>query len=86
MPYIKAHRRKQFAKLIEAASSVSTRTTSAELDFVFTMLCRRFLGFTPDFDRMNSLTGVLDNVKDEFRRRRLHPYEDRKRKENGDTW
>ena len=35
---------------------------------------------------LNEIVGVLEQVKDEFQRRVVHPYEDKKRMENGDVY
>lgn len=61
--------------------------TVGELDYALTVLCLQYIGDYPyTFERLNSIVGVLDNVKDEFRRRVLHPYENLKCAENGDVY
>lgn len=38
------------------------------------------------FEHANAIVGVLENVKTEFQRRFLFPYEDMKREQNGDVF
>ena len=61
--------------------------TVGELDYVLTIHVLRYLSHQMiSFTTLNGIVGTLDNVKDEFRRRILHPYEDLKRAENGDVY
>ena len=83
MPHIDPGRRKRYAKLVKQMVVVSKFTESGDLAFLVAQLVNRFVGVTPDFERQNAAVGVLDNVKDEFKRLRLWPYEDRKIKDNG---
>lgn len=81
MPYI-ANQERRLALL-----GGSLPLTVGELDYALTVLCLQYIGEYPyTFEKLNSIVGVLDNVKDEFRRRILHPYEDLKRVENGDVF
>ena len=58
-----------------------------ELDYQLTMCVIEYLNRTGhNFLVMNSIVGVLDNVKNEFQRRIMHPYEDKKKELNGDVY
>ena len=83
MPHVDQGRRKRYAKLVKQMVVISRHTESGDLAFVIAQLINRFVGFSPDFERHNAVVGVLDNIKDEFKRLSLWPYEDRKIKDNG---
>lgn len=58
-----------------------------ELNYVITQHCIEFLdryGF--DYAGINAVVGVLECVKQEFYRRIASPYEEQKRKDNGDVY
>jgi len=60
---------------------------TGELDYKLTMCILDYLrhgGYC--FSTMNEIVGVLDNVKHEFQRRVMDPYEDSKRVANGDVY
>ena len=81
MPYIQNKERRL------ALLGGSLPLTVGELDYALTVLCLQYIGEYPyTFEKLNSIVGVLDNVKDEFRRRVLHPYENLKCAENGDVY
>lgn len=92
MPYIKKHERKQFTKgLKEIRDAISDYEISpGQLNYLIYNLCLFYLddkgmnnGAT--YTILNDIVGVLDNVKFEFQRRKLSPYEDKKIKDNGDV-
>ena len=61
--------------------------TSGELNYQLTMVVVSYLlskGLC--YDTCNDIAGALSNCLDEFRRRVQHPYEDKKRAENGDVY
>ncbi len=61
--------------------------TSGELNFLITSIILTYLlDKGVGYDTMNSITGALEQVKDEFQRRVVHPYEDSKKVENGDLY
>ena len=79
MPYIKAEDRIKVA--------VRGAFTPGELAYLITLDVLAYANTVPpNFETYNAIVGVLDNVKDEFKRRILNPYEDQKRKENGDVF
>ncbi len=65
--------------------------TPAELNYTITMLIDEYLddpefGEVPDYERLNSVVGVVECVKLEFYTRLVAAYENRKLKENGDVY
>lgn len=81
MPYIKGEERRQELR------AGALPETVGELDYLLTVHVLRYLEHQAiSFTTLNSIVGVLDNVKDEFRRRILHPYENLKCAENGDVY
>jgi hypothetical protein len=92
MPYIKANERDWFddaideivTKLIEDDQRVSR---TGLLNYIFTSILVKYMdgcgGIT--YDRLNSLMGVLECVKQELYRRQAAPYEDEKILDNGDV-
>jgi hypothetical protein len=59
--------------------------TSGELNYVITRLLLDRAS-QPNYERLNSLMGVLECAKQEFYRRAVAPYENIKIKENGDVY
>lgn len=57
-----------------------------EGDFAYTVyrLMLMFSGNKTNFTTISSVVGVVECVIDEYKRRILHPYEDKKRQDNGD--
>ena len=81
MPYIPKVRRSAIEVLGE------TPTTAGELNFVLTRLVLRYLRLKgKSYATFNDIVGALEQAKDEFQRRVVHPYEDQKIKENGDVY
>lgn len=62
--------------------------TEGELNYVITKLCHIFnskFGMLK-YARLNTIIGVLECAKQEFYRRIISNYEDKKAKENGDVF
>lgn len=80
MPYITEHERLRGA--------YANPANPGELAFSLTQTIRFYLQARAlyNFEDYNAVVGVLDNVKDEFKRRVLNPYEDRKIVQNGDVY
>ena len=78
MPYIDPDRR-------EAIDSGETADTPGELAYILYSACLYYLDTREtNFVVLNDIVGVLDNVKMEFIRQEVVPYEDKKMLENGD--
>ena len=93
MPYItkehKEHIDQELDRLIFRLESIDAG--EGDIAYTLTRIVDYFYGVTignrpSNFSIMSAGIGVLDCVKEEFRRRRLNPYEDAKIKENGDVF
>jgi hypothetical protein len=78
MPYIKQEHRERVADGVGPFNS-------GELNYTITKLCIDYL-VERDYDEFNEVVGVLECVKQEFYRRMVAPYEDKKIEENGDVY
>jgi hypothetical protein len=76
MPYIKQEDRSRAQHSPE---------TAGELNYALTMLCKKFLGKMPNYQRFNDAIGALEGCKLELYRRTVAPYEDIKIQYNGDV-
>lgn len=80
MPYITAARRQS---LFEGKPPIS----SGELNYILTLSIIGYLEYHGrNYSTMNDIIGALDQAKDEFRRRVVHPYEEEKIQEHGDVY
>lgn len=78
MPYISANRR-DIARHYPA--------TAGELNFAITDLLCYYIRFkTLNYQTISDIVGALVGAKLEFYARVVRPYEDKKRKENGDVY
>lgn len=60
---------------------------SGELNYVITCIIKHyFYANGGRYQQINDVIGALEGAKAEFGRRIVIPYEDRKRKENGDVY
>jgi len=85
MPYIKPDRRQQLDPYVFALSN--SIGEYGELNYAITQLCRLMHIEEPlSYTKIALLTGVLENVKQEFYRRLAVPYEEEKAKINGDVY
>ena len=58
---------------------------SGNINYVITRICSSLLVNKPTYAKVAIITGVLENVKQEFYRRVASPYEDKKMLQNGDV-
>ncbi len=79
MPYIGSHLR-------QALDDGEIRPDfSGELNYVISRICKQYMEDKGDsYQAFNDVIGVLEGAKLEFYRRKVAPYEDLKREENGD--
>jgi hypothetical protein len=56
---------------------------AGNINYVFSRVCAGLMG-VPSYSKIAVLTGVLENIKQEFYRRVASPYEEKKISENGD--
>lgn len=85
MPYI----RKEYRKPIDVVLSNITHhlDTSGDLNYAITRLILNYVEKSGEcYAIYNSIIGALESVKAEFYRRKVAPYEEQKRKENGDVF
>jgi hypothetical protein len=85
MPYIKREDR-EFSDPYSREFARGDIATAGQLNYAITMLIKEALGPTPNYDAINSVVGVLECAKQEVYRRVAAPYEDKKKKENGDVY
>ena len=87
MPYIKNEDRKKFKAVMFPflVSAELNRLTAGELNYLFTRIIDRQLDGA-NYARYNEIIGALECCKLELYRRLLCPYEDKKKKENGDVY
>lgn len=84
MPYIT---KEQQQELLPDVGAYRGPENPGELNFCFTDIIVEYLddqGIC--YQAINDIIGALEQAKDEFRRRIIHPYEDRKILENGDVY
>lgn len=62
-------------------------STPGQLNYALTRLCLTYIDEVGlDYAAINDVIGALECAKQEFYRRVAVPYEDKKRKENGDVY
>lgn len=83
MPYIP---QKDRPRLRPDVTSASAAEDCGELNYQITTLIRNYLGEHYSYSLFNDVIGVLECAKLELYRRMISPYEDLKRKENGDVY
>ena len=77
MPYIKGWQRER---------AETEPQDAGELNYALTRMVLNFLGPTPRYQDFNDALGALEGAKLELYRRRIAPYEDLKRRDNGDVY
>ena len=88
MPYIDQKSRKnidrEINQLIEKLKSLPMEKIDGNLNYCF---CRILKGiYSPSYFNYNRMMGVLACVQQEIYRRLVAPYEDQKRKKNGEVF
>jgi len=82
MPYIKQEARNFMNPTIDLLSHQIENI--GDLNYSISMLVRKYLGKDYNYADLNSCMGVLECAKEEFYRKVVAPYEDKKIEENGD--
>ena len=85
MPYIRPESREAFDEWLGRGPGF-LKMSAGELNYVITTLCLCWLNGAVGYANYNDVVGVLETTKLEFYRRALAPYEDEKRKSNGDVY
>lgn len=86
MPYIKADERHYWNKVVAWHAFSDGKATPGDLNYVITKIISEWWKQNPRYSRVAEITGVLENVKQEFYRRIAVPYENAKIVENGDVY
>lgn len=89
MPYIKKERRVELVDFKRLGVDVKSREIDdpGELNFVITtILCDYLNKYGLSYATINDIVGALECTKQEFYRRIAIPYEDEKKRENGDVY
>ncbi len=87
MPYIHPNSRRKYdphiKKLVDELCE--TDFNPGNLNYIITSIILKAWKAMPKYATIAMITGMLDNVKQEFYRRYAGPYEDEKIEENGDV-
>lgn len=84
MPYIKQNHRDKFTKILDGIT-YRLITGPGDLNYLITMIIKDYVQASGDtYATFNEVVGVLECVKQEFYRRDVTTYEEKKIKENGD--
>ena len=76
----------RLAGMIAATSDGNFQSEAGTLNYAITRLVLQLFPKRGRYWQYALMSGVLDNVKDEFYRRRTSPYEDSKMREKGDVY
>ena len=79
MPYIKQGRRQEVL-------DTKHPEDAGELNYLLTMFVLSYWFNRQNYQAIADITGVLENIKQEFYRRIAVPYEDMKKEHNGDVF
>lgn len=83
MPYIDESERSKFDLDIDSAAP----DTAGELNYCITRLVNNWVKkYGVSYVTLNAAIGVMESAKQEFYRRAVSPYEDKKIEENGDVY
>jgi len=84
MPYIKKVDRLKFKKTLE---HILPPHTAGELNYCLSCICQLYLLYAGEsYQTHNDIMGALSGVQQEWYRRKVAPYEEKKIKENGDIF
>lgn len=89
MPYIDRQSRDKLQPIVDAIRIIFRLhdCTKGELNYLITKTCNEYLNSTKaDYSHFNDVLGALECAKLEGYRRVCVPYEDSKRKANGDVY
>ncbi len=86
MPYIKQEERKKWEEVIEKIKilikDIPPENIDGELNFLISTILNET--YPPKYFNYNRAIGLLECIKQEFYRRKVAPYEDKKIQENKD--
>lgn len=85
MPYIKQEDRNRLIPVINDLVGLLKNAPAGEINYVFSTVIWRLFEKETKYSKANELIGVLECIKQEFYRRKVATYEDKKIAENGDV-
>lgn len=83
VPYIPQNRRDILLKDLMDSEGPQN---AGELNFVFTVIIKKYLRDGLSYQKINDILGALSGASQEFYRRVVEPYESEKIKTNGDVY
>ena len=86
MPYIKYCDRERYEQATKGLFLLLKDAPPGEINYVLSSIIWGIFDLKKSYKSANELMGVLECVKQEFYRRKVAPYEDEKKVENGDIW
>jgi hypothetical protein len=86
MPYIRKEEREDLAHVVEHLRQIAETVTVGQLNYLITCLIDAYWSGAKRYYNIAMITGVLENVKQEFYRRVAAEYEDARRRETGDVY
>lgn len=89
MPYIPPSERPEFDKILKPVLDFITEKKDlnlGQLNYMITNIIIAYAAKTPSYTHFSSCRAVLDDVRDEFTRRIMDAYEDKKKEVNGDVY
>ena len=89
MPYIKQERRQALKPAINSLATVlcDLKHTKGDLNYAVSMLIKHHIECVgSSYNTFSDITGVLNDIKVEFERQVVAPYEDAKIEENGPVY
>jgi hypothetical protein len=84
MPYVKQEARNRLDFYL--GDKLPKFKNAGELNYFLTKIVTQYFRYTSNYQAIAEVTGVLENVKQEFYRRVASPYENEKIRENGDVY
>lgn len=86
MPYVNQESRDRIDPVLVGPATFLSNASVGELNYAITRIIQEYWATQPNYHRIAEITGVLENVKQEFYRRVATLYEDAKIAENGDVY
>lgn len=85
MPYILKHDRPRLDAALAPLIAIARTMTPGEINYCLTRFVKAVVGSEPSYGLFALVLGALAAVQAEFYRTEVAPYEDQKRRENGDV-
>ena len=87
MPYIKQDRREDLDKALYTLLCELGECSPGDCAYVFTRIMQQIMGIKgKSYQTFAIITGIIDTVRHEFLRRVVNPYENKKKRQNGDVF